>query len=160
DLYVDNEVLEKVMKAFSNPALDMVYGNLFYVKQDDINKIVRKWISTPYYKGFFEEGNVPPHPALFLRSGVYKKAGLFNLGYKLAADYEFMFRIFNKFQFTSLHLDTVFVKMRLGGATNKSLTNIVNGNKEILRAWTDNGKKPPLTLMPRRVFKRDRKSVV
>lgn len=155
DLYLNSKVLCSVMEVFANdPRLDMVYGDLLYVKQDDVDKIVRKWISTPYYKGFFEHGNVPPHPALFLRKQVYQNAGLFNLEYKLAADYEFMFRIFNKFQFKSFYLNSVLVKMRLGGATNKSFKNIFDGNREILQAWTDNGKKAPLTLMPRRVLKR------
>src|SRR5690554_3132525 len=55
DLYLDNNVLGSVMSAFAkDPRLDMVYGDLLYVKQDDVAKIVRKWISTPYYKGFFE----------------------------------------------------------------------------------------------------------
>lgn len=155
DLYVDNNVLELVMSNFNkNPNLDMVFGDLIYVKQNDVNSTVRTWVSQPYFENFFERGNVPPHPSLFLRSRVYKKAGVFNLSYKLAADYEFMLRVFKKFNFSSIYLNNVLVKMRLGGATNKNFMNIFNGNKEILRSWNENGLRPPFLLMPLRVIKR------
>lgn len=155
DIYSDENVLEEVMKYFNaDPDLDILYGNLVYVKTDDAEKVVRKWISKPYYNNFFEHGNVPPHPTLFLRSRVYKKVGLFDLQYKFAADYEFMFRVFKKYNFKSKYLNRLTVKMRLGGATNKSFKNIFNGNKEILRAWKNNGLKPSITLMLYRFIKR------
>lgn len=44
--------------------------------------------------------------------------------------------------------------MRLGGATNKSFSNIIMQNKEILKAWRHNELKAPLSLMPFRIIKR------
>lgn len=155
DLYTDKEVISDVMDEFlKDKALDLVYGNLVYVKSDDTNKIVRKWISSSYSRRFFNKGNVPPHPALFVKKNVYDIAGYFNLKYKLAADYEFMLRIFKREIFKSKYLNRVMVKMRLGGATNKSLKNILEGNREILKAWRDQGLKVPLFLMPVRIIKR------
>ena len=155
DIYSDENVLSDVMECFNaDPDLDILYGNLVYVKTNDEDKIVRKWISKPYYNNFFEHGNVPPHPALFLRSNVYKKAGLFDKQYKFAADYEFMFRIFKKYNFKSKHINMLMVKMSLGGATNKNFSNILIGNKEILKAWKNNNFKPPATLMLYRFIKR------
>lgn len=155
DLYQDNEVITDVVAAFNNSIQpDIVYGNLVYVKADDTTKVVRNWKSSEYYDRYFENGNVPPHPSLFLKAGVYKAAGLFNLNYRLAADYEFMLRVFKKCQCKSVYMNRLMVRMRLGGATNKSIKNIINGNKEILNAWTENAIKRPVTLMPARFFKR------
>ena len=101
DLYANNSILNEVMTQFNNdPDLDILYGDLVYVKNDNVDKVVRNWISNPYYKNFFENGNVPPHPSLFVKKSVYEKAGLFDLNFKLAADYEFMLRIFKKHNFT------------------------------------------------------------
>ena len=86
---------------------------------------MRKWKSKPSYKFFFENGNVAPHPTVFLRNEVYKKVGRFDLEYTLAADYELLLRIFKAHEFKSLYLDKLMVKMRLGGATNKNLMNIL-----------------------------------
>jgi glycosyltransferase len=155
DMYQDNQVLSDVMKSFTAmQEMDILYGDLVYVKADDTDTIVRTWKSTPYFNNYFEFGNVPPHPALFLRAQVYQSAGLFNLDYKLAADYEFMLRIFKKYDFTSNYLNRLMVRMRLGGETNKSFKNIVNGNREILNAWRNQGLVAPVYLMPLRFFKR------
>jgi len=155
DVYADNKVLETVMQVFLNDVtLDMVYGDLVYVQPDDLNAVVRTWQSAPYYKTYFEDGHVPPHPSLFLKRAVYEQAGMFNTTMKLAADYEFMLRIFKKYHFKSTYLSHLFVKMRLGGSTNKSWGNIIKGNLEVLQAWKNNGLTAPLLLMPYRMLKR------
>ncbi len=155
DLYQDFDVIADVMEQFNNDStLDILYGNLVYVKSDDVNKIVRNWKCKPYYNRFFENGNVPPHPALFVKKSVYDKVGLFNLDYKLAADYELMLRMLKKHDFKIKYIDRLIVKMRLGGATNQSYKNIINQNKEIVRSWKDNSLKAPFYLMPVRIFKR------
>ena len=155
DLYQDSQVIAAVMEEFKNDkVLDIVYGDLVYVKSNDTNTIVRNWKSKEYYKRFFENANVPPHPALFVRSKVYKEAGLFDLQFKLAADYELMLRMFKKHNFKSKYINRLIIKMRLGGATNQSYTNIVNQNKEILKAWKVNGLQAPFYLMPLRIIKR------
>ncbi|PZX92480.1 glycosyltransferase [Flavobacterium aquariorum] len=155
DLYQDLDVLAAVMEQFNNdPDLDILYGDLVYVKSDDTNKVVRNWKSKSYCNNFFENANVPPHPSLFVRSKVYKEAGLFDLQYKLAADYELMLRMFKKHNFKSKYINRLIIKMRLGGATNQSFTNIVNQNKEILKAWKNNNLQAPVHLMPLRIFKR------
>jgi len=144
DLYIDNDVLKNVMQCFiQDPGLDIVYSDLVYVKKDEIDKVVRKWVSQPFYDKFFEQANVPPHPTLFLRKRVYDQAGLFNTDLSLAADYEFMLRIFKKFNFKSKYLNRVIIKMRLGGASTKSFENILRQNKEVLRSWKLNGLAPP-----------------
>ncbi|OAQ38788.1 glycosyl transferase [Pedobacter psychrophilus] len=155
DIYNDNKVISDVMNCFiNNPSVNIVYGDLVYVNSDDTNKVVRKWESLGFYNEYFEDGNVPPHPSLFLRAEVYQISGLFNLKYKLAADYEFMLRIFKKSNIESKYLKRLMVRMRLGGATNKSIMNIIDGNKEILLAWKDNNLKAPKLLMFNRLYKR------
>lgn len=155
DLYQDSNVIKVIMEHFNNdPELDILYGDLVYVKSDDTDKVVRNWKSKNYYDSFFENGNVPPHPALFVRGRVYKESGLFDLQYKLAADYELMLRMFKKHNFKSKYINRLIIKMRLGGATNQSFSNIVNQNKEILKAWKNNGLQAPLYLMPLRILKR------
>jgi glycosyltransferase len=155
DLYQDSEVIAAVMEEFINDtALDIVYGDLVYVKSEDTNKVVRNWKSKAYYKRFFENANVPPHPSLFVRSNVYKEAGLFDLQLKLAADYELMLRMFKKYNFKSKYINRLIIKMRLGGATNQSYTNIIKQNKEILKAWKANDLQAPFYLMPLRIIKR------
>ena len=155
DIYYNEDVINNVVNEFKKDSdLDIVYGDLVYVDKYDTSKIIRKWVSCSYYNEFFENAHVPPHPSLFLKKFIYSNSGLFNLKYKLAADYEFMLRIFKKFNYKSKYLNSVFVKMRLGGATNKSFKNIFKGNLEIIQSWKDNLIKMPIMLIPKRVVNR------
>lgn len=155
DLFENNQVVSTIVKEFEQDrALEIVYGDLLYVLPDSTQTVKRRWISLPYYDKFFDEGHVPPHPTLYLKKGVYQKAGLFNLDYRLAADYEFMLRVFKKHHLRSKYISQYLVRMRLGGATNKNAGNIIKGNTEILRAWKANGLTAPISLMPKRLYRR------
>jgi glycosyltransferase len=155
DIYDGIDVIEQVMKTFDeNPDVDMVYGDLVYVKKENVDIVVRKWKSEPNYDRFFEDGNVPPHPSLFIKRKVYNIAGDFDISFKLASDHEFMFRVFRVFNFKAFYINRVMVKMRLGGRTNKSLKNIYQGNIDILNVWKKHGIRPPLLLILKRIYKR------
>jgi glycosyltransferase len=155
DLYADVNVLKDVMNYFkSSPRTDILYGNLVYVKRNQIENIVRRWDSKPYFPSFYEKANVPPHPTLFLKSKVYELSGNFNLSYKLASDYEFMLRVFKKYNYNIVFINRLMILMRLGGATNKNFKNIINGNLEILRSWRENNLKIPFLFIPLRVYKK------
>jgi glycosyltransferase involved in cell wall biosynthesis len=154
DLLLDNFVIQDIVNAFDRTQADVVYSNLYYVDRHETSKIVREWESKPYHQHFFEFGNVPPHPTFFIRTKLLDKIGLFNLKYKLAADYEFMFRALKIQNLKSYHLPRFTIKMRLGGATNVSLDNIKKQNLEILDTWTNNGRNVPFYFLPFRIWKK------
>ena len=135
DILADNLVLERVSDVFlDNPDVDACYGDLCYVRQNDLTKITRYWRSKPYQQGFFEHGWVPPHPTLYVRSDIFKKYGGFDLHYPVAADFELMLRLFEVCKIRTKYIPDILVKMRLGGASNKCLHSIYKQNLEIRHA--------------------------
>lgn len=138
DVYADNQVLGRVAAAFADPAVDICYGDLVYVSPGDLNRILRVWKSSDYEPGLFQRGWVPPHPTFFVRRSIYEKYGGFDLSFPLAADFELMLRFLHCLRLKSVYIPHTLVKMRLGGATNKSLKNIFNQNVEIYRAGRKN----------------------
>ncbi len=137
DLYIDNQVISDVVKAFGSN-IDLLYGDLFYVKKNNTDSIIRKWKSTNFKKNSFKNGWHPPHPTFFVKKNIYNKYGAFNLDYKLAADFELMLRFMEKHQLKNFYLNKTMVKMRLGGATNKNLKNILYQNIECYKAFKKN----------------------
>lgn len=134
DFYASTEVLAQVAAIFEEPGVDACYGDLCYVRQDNVAKIVRYWRSSAYKSGMFARGWVPPHPTLFVRRRVFERYGVFDLQYRIAADFELMARLIEVHRINTVYLPKVLVKMRLGGTTNRSWSNIVKQNCEILHA--------------------------
>lgn len=137
DLLADPEAIGKVIKCFEeNERTDAVYADLYYVAKNNTNQIVRHWITgkqRPFCKGWH-----PAHPTFYVKKSVYQRYGLFDLDYKLAADFELMLRLIEKKGINLHYLPEPLVRMRLGGATSKNLTNIKRGNIECLKAFEKN----------------------
>ena len=144
DFYASTSVLRDVAAAFENAGVDSCYGDLCYVNQTDPTRVVRYWRSKDFVPGSFEAGWCPPHPTFFVRRSVYERLGGFDLSFKIAADFELMARYLEAARITSCYIPEVLVKMRLGGTTNRSLSNIFKQNAEIRRALSKIGRRSSL----------------
>jgi glycosyltransferase involved in cell wall biosynthesis len=142
DVYADNNVLDDVMKAFNDETISGVYGDLKYVQQNDLSKVIRFWKSGTYRPGKFLEGWMPPHPTFYVRKKVYDEFGVFRTDMPSASDYEFMLRVIHVKNIKLAYIPKVFVLMREGGLSNRSLQHRLNANRDDRRAWTVNGVQP------------------
>lgn len=139
DFYPSSDVLSNVAAAFVASGADCCYGDLCYVQQHHVSRIVRYWKSCFFRPGLFEKGWCPPHPTFFVRRAVYQRLGGFSLDYKIAADVELMARFLAAGHISSSYIPEVLVHMRMGGTTNRNLGNIVKQNLEIRRGLLANG---------------------
>ncbi len=154
DFLAAPEVLSHIADLFKNNAVDGVYGDLQYVSKENTDKVIRYWKSKPFYPNMLSNGWMPAHPTLFLRKEIYDKIGLFNLDYKIAADYELILRVFSDRSLKFEYLPEVITKMRVGGNSNRSLENIKLKSKEDLRALkAHNIKHPYKALMLKNIGK-------
>ena len=69
---------------------------------------------------------------------VSEKYGKFDLGFGIAADYDFMLRMLGKYKISTSYLPKVLYKMRVGGASNRSLKNIIQKSLEDIKALNNN----------------------
>ena len=138
DIYYDCFSILNIVNLFREKETDGVFGDLQYVNKQDIKKIVRFWKSSAFNSSLLKKGWMPAHPTLFLKKEVYKKHGKFNLSFKISADYDFMLRIFKDDSLRFTYLTKVITKMRVGGARNRSVKNIIQKTKEDYRAVRSN----------------------
>lgn len=158
DLFYDDTVLETINNAFETENPDCLFANLVYVKEKDTTKITRIWKGSPYKEGIFKYGWGPAHPTFYVKRECYMKYGLYNLSYQISADFELLLRYLGRHKISSLYIDKFFVKMREGGESNRSIKNIFQGNRNILRAFKENNQErsilyPILRLMPKLLMK-------
>ena len=130
DILPSPEIVSDLIAKIHDENLDGVYGDLQYVDKNKTQIVIRNWKSSEFNKSLLKKGWMPPHPTLFLKKEVYKNHGLFDLSYKISADYDFMLRVFNDSELKFGYLPKLITRMRVGGASNRSLKNIIRKTKE------------------------------
>ena len=121
DVFEDEGVLAKVAAAFDDPSIDAVYGDLVYVRHDNIRQIIRYWKSGSYDQAALARGWMPPHPTFYVRRSVYERLGGFDPRYRIAADYDIILRFLAVGKIRAAYIPEVLVRMRTGGISNRSL---------------------------------------
>jgi len=139
DVFYDQQVLRDVMQVFISTDINAVYGNIIYFRGNDQQKVVRKWKTKPYNSNFFQYGEVPPHPGLFVKKEVYNQIGNYFVDFKICSDYEFMLRMFKIHGYKSVYLNKYIVRMRVGGISTSGWRSYWITTKELKRAWEMNG---------------------
>lgn len=156
DFYESSDVVAEIARAFQNPDVDIVFGNLRYVDAEDTSKVIRDWSSEPFREGMFRRGWMPPHPTVYARRAVFEEVGLFDSEYSICADWEWLFRAFEVSRHRTCFLDRYFVKMRIGGVSNSSISNVLRSNGEAMRAFRKHGQGFPIGFFPGKLIHRGR----
>lgn len=138
DIFFDKTVLIDIVKIFCTKNIDAIYGNLKFVKANDINTVIRTWKGSQYPSCGFKYGWHPAHPTFFVKRVIYDKHGNFDTSFNISADFELMLRFIQKYKISTYYLDKTIVKMRIGGESTSSLAKIIEGNKNVLRAFKKN----------------------
>lgn len=120
------------------------HADLVYVEGE---RVVREWRMG---QGRLSEGWMPGHPTLFLRRGIYETYGLYDTGYRCAADYEFMVRFLKDEKNVLAYVPEVLVAMFYGGTSNAGLKNYLVSFWEGFLALKKNQVPHPLLITLRR----------
>jgi len=132
DIYYNSSALQIISEIFDQKKIDIVYGDLVYVKKNNLNKIIRYWKCSSFYPGRFLKGWHPPHPTFFVKKKIYKKYSLYKNHIGNSADVELMYRFLETNKISSFYLNKILIKMRYGGKSNKKLSSILSQNLAIV----------------------------
>lgn len=153
DLFAHRAVLARVAEAFSDPHVEAVYGDLVYVRHDNVDHVVRYWRAGEFEPGALRRGWMPPHPTFYVRRCVYQRLGLFDTRYRIAADYDSVLRFLGPGGVRAAYIPQVMVRMRVGGISNRSIGNILRKSREDLDAIRGNGVGGISTLLQKNLSK-------
>jgi len=159
DFYPNNQVLIPMLKAFEDPNVDAVIGDILFVDQEDTTKAIRHYSAKDWHPDKFVKGFMPPHPAFFVRKKFYDQLGLYQIDYKIAADYELLIRFLKVHQLRYQYIPQIFVHMRAGGVSNASIKSRYILNQEIVRACQENGLQTNMLKLSLKYFKKIREYV-
>jgi glycosyltransferase involved in cell wall biosynthesis len=159
DCYAHTGVLSRIAAQFATPEVEACYADLVYVDQHDPTRVVRYWKSRDYVDGLFDWGWMPAHPTFYARRDVYSRYGGYDTQYRLQSDFELTLRMLAVHHIRAVYVPETWVRMRTGGATNKSFRNVVRGNLEAYHAARKNGLAVSPLFMVRKVLSRVRQFI-
>ena len=156
DFYTSFDVLQAVANAFAkHPDIDAVYGDIHYVKQDDLTELVRYYSSKSFRRSWMRAGFMPAHPSFYCKKSVYERFKLdgrkiegfkgnpdiayFNTTYKVAADFENLLRMIFVGRIKTHYIWKDFVTMRTGGASSSGVASHKQIERDHRRALKECG---------------------
>lgn len=135
DDYLSHEgVLAVIAHAFADPEVEAVFSDLDYVSKADTSRVIRHWSTGPFHPRRLKRGWMPAHPTLYVRRDVYERYGVYDIGFRIAADYDFILRYFSQTSSKPVYIPEVLYKMRVGGVSNRNLAKIRQKMGEDYRA--------------------------
>lgn len=120
DFYTSPDVLSRVVREIED--VDAVYADIHYVDPTDLSRCVRYCSSKDCSRLKMRMGYMPAHPSFYCRRHIFHNYGKFDLDFKIAADFELLFRLIYIHQIKTRYIDADFVTMRIGGASNAGLS--------------------------------------
>jgi glycosyltransferase len=138
DIFADNNVIEKVVESMAHVKADAVYGDIRFVDQINVQKLLTNRKSGKYHLWKLYLGWSPPHPTFYMKRELYLKYGAFDLSFEIAADYDSLLRYLVRHKIRTTYLPYVMVKMRVGGVSNRTMKTISSKWREDYRVMKKN----------------------
>ncbi len=135
DFFTNQMVVSDIKAAFlHDDKLDAVYGDVQFVSESDLKKIVRKYSSSIFKPALFRWGFMPAHPTFYCKRACFEKFGYYRTNFKIAADYELLMRFIHINKIKTKYISKNFVNMRMGGKSTQGPASTLIINKEIVKA--------------------------
>jgi glycosyltransferase len=152
DDYYKKNCLGKIIAILQQKEFDLLYGDLVYINAQ--REVQRHWVSGQFLIKKLRLLWVPPHPSSFINRELFINLNGFNTKYHLAADYDLFLRALNNIGLKVYYLSEIIVNMRIGGASNASLSNIFKQNIQIANAYKQVFGHYPLLAFVHKLFNR------
>ena len=139
DFFAAPDILSRVADAFGDGTVDAVFGDVRFVRDQDLSRTVRYYSSRRFAPWMLRFGFMPAHPSFYARRDVFERIGQYRTDYRISADYELLIRFFWVHRLRYRYLGFVTTMMRMGGLSTRSPRSTYILNKEIVRACRENG---------------------
>lgn len=137
DTLYNNRVLEEVAKFHSNNNIAASIGNI--VQHNKNGKIIRKYSSQNWHPAKLTIGFMPPHTSIFFKKELFHHFGGYNLGFKIAADYELVTRFFLKYNISWKYSGITTAAMLVGGLSSSGISSYNIITQEMQKSLHMNG---------------------
>ncbi len=136
DRYSSPDVLSRVVPHMERNGLDLCHGRARQVAAD--GQMVCEFGRDVDFKSLLKKMRVA-HPTVVVRRWVYEHYGAFSVGFRIAADHEFLLRVWSKVRVG--FVPDVQVLMEIGGLSTQN-ANVQKSYRESMGAAVMHGRNP------------------
>lgn len=137
DVYADPEVIMEVVHQMASKNLDVLLTDVCFVSK--MGEVIRNCSAKNFVPRKLESGWMPPHPGMFVSRKKIFEAGMFNMAYTIAGDYEFCIKLFSLPELAWSYYARQTVRMALGGVSTSGIKSHYVLNREVYRACREHG---------------------
>lgn len=145
DILYAPDTISRMVGRFKETEADLVYGNGLFVDYNNLDKVIRRWISGSYSRNKVKRGWLPLHPTVYIRRECFQQIGYYDESFKIAADSDFLVRYLYQNELKISYLNEYIVRMRMGGASTSFDKTILKW-KEDFRMYKSHGFNPCVSL--------------
>lgn len=154
DFYHKRDAVKIIVDNLLSSKAECVYGDVRIVAPYDSSKTIRYYSSKIWRPSLFKLGFMPAHPTFFTYRKNYVNLGYYKTSYKIAADFDLLFRFLHNSKLTYSYIETDLLKMRSGGTSSNGWRSNILLNQEIVQSCKENGIYTNLLfLSPKYVYK-------
>jgi len=134
DFFSSEFSVQKIILEFNkNANLDIVYGDVSFVRENNVNEVVRYYRSVKLSINNLRIGLMPAHPATYVKKHIFASVGGFSQSFKIASDFDFFVRIAKLDSCSYFRINESIVTMRLGGVSTSGAKSTLLLNREIIK---------------------------
>ena len=138
DRYAHQNVLATIQQMFGDTSLDIVFGDVAFFHPTKPDQLIRRYRSDRFRPGLISWGWMPAHPSMFVRRTLFADTGSFKKNYRIAGDFEWVARTFQRPGLCYRYLPEVLVHMQTGGVSTRGWRSTLLLNREVMQACRDN----------------------
>lgn len=113
DRFYNIRVISDVVEQFvQNQDISLLYGNVVYVSNNNKTETIKRFAKISRRTIIHED---LCHQSVFAKRSLFEKIGLFNLQYKICADYDWLLKVFLKSKYPVFYFDRIIAYFYYGG---------------------------------------------
>lgn len=152
DDWYQNGIFDIIDRYFQDDSLDMLLGSVNRVREDRVLSV-----RTSDMK--IINMSIPCcHQAVFTRRRVFDEIGLFNTKYKIAADYDWILRVYNSGMNIKCVTD-IFANYSVTGLSSKQIYNCIKESEDIAKKNAKRNKREQLFMQIEKYYRKQIKQI-
>ena len=139
DYFSHEGCVRQIVESAMASSADVIIADVEIVAQNETSRTIRYYSAQGFSRRWFEQGDMPPHPGMYVRRTVFERFGGFDHRFPISSDFDFAARILYvhalKYEIAPLTL----VRMRQGGMSTKWPMGPVRTIRDVYRSCRKNG---------------------